>query len=217
MIFDYFDTDDPLTRRDLKRIDDLLESDVFLKALGIEAHTLLVPEGFPIVTDIVRAEKMLHDQDVWDTPEPWPYQYFAEITDRINPYKYVTFEERKRIDKNRQKNIDAFTKSFFYFLEAKYKEYQIVRFLSDSVDISKEDESDTLEIIDSFKNDIDAFIDHLIYASYFGGIDASPEHKRIYEAFLTGGMPCGWVGPLPENGGDPKKCMQLMHFGLKIN
>ncbi|MBT2971690.1 MAG: hypothetical protein KME56_17455 [Candidatus Thiodiazotropha sp. (ex Ctena orbiculata)] len=213
MIFDYFEADDPLKHRDLQRIDDLLSSDHFLKALGKDAHALMVPDDFPVVTDVIYAEKMLHSQEIWDMPEPWPYQYFADITGRINPYDHVTIEERIEIEKIRKKNIDAYTKNIILFLDSKYEEYQITQFLCESVDHEKFQKDVVVEIIRSFQSDIDAFIDNMIYASYYGGIDASPEIKRIYEAFLTGGIPCGWVGPLPEDGGDPNKCMQLLHFG----
>jgi hypothetical protein len=215
MIFDYFEAEDPHVRHDLQRIDNLLKSDTFLKALGKDADELTAPDDFPIITDVIYAEKMLHSQEIWDMPKPWPYQYFAEITDCIEHLKFLSYEDKVKLDGIINKNIDAFGKHFLEFLGTKYEQHQIVRFLYEKVDQAKYDKVEKIEVIESFQNDIDAFIYYLIDASYYGGIDAWPEMKRIYEAFLTGGLPCGWVGPLPEDGGDPRKCMQLLHFGTR--
>ena len=53
-----------------------------------------------------------------------------------------------------------------------------------------------------------------IDTALLGGMNRSPIFTRMLEAFETGGIPCGWLGPLlPEDGGDPVRAIALLHFG----
>jgi len=53
----------------------------------------------------------------------------------------------------------------------------------------------------------------LAAASLFGGVESWPIADQFYKCFEIGGMPTGWVGSLPAEGGLPNECMQLLHFG----
>jgi hypothetical protein len=217
VILDFFHTDSEVTRRDLLHINSLISSDIFLKGLGKDAKTIVISTEFPIICDIVYAQKIMTSQDIWDMPEPWPYQYFpGVIEDGIEHSKHATYEQRVELRKIISKNSDLFGQFLWEVIQEKYRKHNINEYLAATVK-SKKYEYEFLEFIvnNSFKNDIHGYISYLIDAAYYGGISASPIFQRVYTAFMTGGIPCGWVGPLPENGGDPKLCMQLLHFGRK--
>ncbi|MCF2860484.1 hypothetical protein L1286_23760 [Pseudoalteromonas sp. SMS1] len=52
-------------------------------------------------------------------------------------------------------------------------------------------------------------------AAIFGGLENSPISQRILDCYRLGGMPGGWVGPLPDDGGLAKDCIELYHLGSK--
>ena len=47
------------------------------------------------------------------------------------------------------------------------------------------------------------------------GVSKSPIFTRMFEGFETGGFPCGWIGPLPEDGGDPVEAVAVFHLGKR--
>lgn len=79
--WDSFTTDDPVTRRDLERVGTLLRSDMFLKGLGVRAEECLIPNNFPVVTDVIRADELQVPQELWDLPKPWPYNEIVGVVE----------------------------------------------------------------------------------------------------------------------------------------
>ncbi len=55
--------------------------------------------------------------------------------------------------------------------------------------------------------------DLMVHACYFGAIEEDPCSQRLFQAYQTGGMPCGWLGLVDyQDGADPKECIALFHM-----
>lgn len=53
-----------------------------------------------------------------------------------------------------------------------------------------------------------------VTSCYMGGIDQSEFCSRMYEGFLHGGLPCGWIGDTSyEDGGKARDSLVMLHFG----
>ncbi len=205
MILRLDNSQNPQVKADLEKINALMESGIFLKGLGKDAVNLAPPPDFPIITDIDQAGEMISSQEIWDLPEPWPFQYFPAIAeDELGRLMYdngLPYGEQQAIDRL----LDTKYAQEGYFtadeIQARMKINQIAAFTNP-------------EFAERILNEVDNAVHAITQGIYFaGGLDNTPVFKRFYEALLTGGMPCGWVGPMPEDGGDPVECLQLLHFG----
>lgn len=99
-------------------------------------------------------------------------------------------------------------------IDAVYEKHDVKNHLRKNSVSSQLDEKRFEDIVDlTFKNNIDGFITYIIDAAYLGGLDKSPIFERMLEGFETGGFPCGWLGPLPEDGGDPVESIAVFHLG----
>jgi len=190
-------------RTDLTKLVDLLDSPIFLKGIGENANGCPSVSDFKVIRDYATAEHRMTDQSVWDLPEPWPYQYFTDIVESESgrlKYRTISTQEKKEIDKYCS-NFISDIENIYGFMQQKWQEIGIKNLINDE--------------------QIEENIFHVIYNDFlylmrfciYGGFAASPILCRFYEAFLTGGAPCSWVGPLPEKGGDPKDCLQILYRG----
>lgn len=221
MILDLLKTDDPVAQRDLERIDRLLLGDIFLKGLGVRASEVPPPDDFPVVEDIVVADSMIRLQDIWDTPEPWPYQYFPGIVE----WESHRIEYAPEIDKKKRDNaMNAVYRNDEYFqycikkIEESYERNNTVIYIIENNNNHSKKDSYVEHIITMvLEHNIQAYVSFFVETAFLGGLDRSPIFKRMLEAFETGGVPCGWLGPLPEDGGEPKTAIALLHFGKQGN
>ena len=199
--------------QDLQKLDNLVSGDTFLKTLGGPYGADLAATGFPIVNDIFLAHDMMTSQEMWDLPEPWPYQYFVGIVeDEAGRVKFRTGLNKEKYSTLRQSlsgRTDQLSLKLFEHLNAIYDKYGVKKFAERFSDTTKAE----YILLDSFQNEVFAYLHYMIQGALFAGLDNSPVFQRMYEAFLTGGIPCGWVGPLPEDGGEAVECMQLFHLG----
>ena len=211
MILDIFPTDDSDVYETLVRIDRLIKGEHFLKALS---HTppLLVEKSFHVVNDIELACKQMTSQEIWDLPEPWPFQYFpGVVSDEAARLEYETglpSDIRVQISEQYQAGVDDFNYSMFNLINEKLSNNNFISYLCQTLD---KDDAEYI-VNDIFPNEIENYLQLMIMGAYFGrGFKNSSIFQRMYDAFLTGGIPCGWVGPLPEDGGRAKECLQLFY------
>jgi hypothetical protein len=227
-LIDIFEPQKPEVQRDIVRIDQIIQSDLFLQGLGVFAKELKIPRGFPIVDNYLKAAEMLLSESIYSTPEPWPYQCFMEVWEeedgRIQFSSSMSSDEGIRIDnyieERRQKYDGDFTADMFEHMQFSYKKHRIKEFLLQTHPSLEGIEGWIMEdpeyiICNNFKNEIEGFIWRLIKTSFYIGLNNSSFYARIIEIFETGGIPAGWVGPTPENGGGkPVDCLQLLHYGV---
>lgn len=223
-LIERFDPQDKKVRNDISRIDNVLHSDIFLKALGNQAQKLTLPQDFPICQNYLKAAEMLVSETIYDTPKPWVYQCFMEIYEEENGRIYF----KSGLDNLKSQEISAhirakkgdneqFDQYILDLVNTRYIRYQISETLT-ALEISVDNVEDWLHepayvVNNIFLNEIYGWIDGLIDASYYCGLENSPFYHRICEAFETGGIPAGWIGPKPDEGGKPEDCLQLLHYG----
>ena len=215
---EFFETDDPATRSDLQRIDRLVCSDAFLKGLGEHANDLPPPEGFPLVRDIAKADELLRPSELFELPEPWPYHEFyggiEEESGRIQFRQGMTQEQSFRLSGKMNKNSDPFHEAFLGKIYKIFERENVVSYFLSAGNAAAMEESHFMGFTERhLPNNIHAHVYYIIKAVYFGGLDNSPLFKRMFEAFQTGGFPCGWLGPYSEGNYDPVKSVALLHLG----
>ncbi len=217
MILDTIQTDSEQIQRDVQRIKRLLESEAFFG--GLQKHpSPLSPQWEPFtVTDPILAMSMIYSQQYWGQPEPWPYQYFcgelASATGRI-AYVLVDKDRYERANEILYEVIDPFLDEVTALIEAKFNPTNIpdsVVGVSDIRDINLDKTED--KGVDLMTENAAAFLWETLQAVYLIGLDDAPFHARVLEAFEAGGLPCGWVGPVWEEGGDPEKSVRMFHLG----
>ncbi|KKD57840.1 hypothetical protein RN22_24240 [Grimontia sp. AD028] len=217
MISDLFPFNDGLKNNDLDKIDDLVCSNGFLGGLGVCAKEKHLTLDFPHLHDVSKSYEMMTSQEIWDLPEPLPYQYFPGILeDEAGRLQYETGlnnTERENIAKVYRAGVDRLGLYLFDKIDGAYTRHNIEVFLSDvTCEHSHEKGLDWI-IKNGIRNEIEGYFEYIVKGICYGGLYKSPIFSRVYEAFLTGGIPCGWVGPTPEDGGEPVNSIQLLHFG----
>lgn len=218
MIEKFFDVCDPSMSSDLRRIDELLKWEGFLQGLGLQSKGLALPGGFPVVADVPRARHILvpGNADV-----PWEHCRHEEFCDIVSDevVRLETCNEFEQSSKN-QRDSELWKGRRGLFDDVEKLVIDALELHDVRRNFLENGRGDRLSDR-QFASFIDMHIPHyavhfiyyMVRAVYFGGLAKSRIHTRILEAFETGGFPCGWLGPLPENGGDPVRAVAVLHFG----
>lgn len=192
-------------REDLRKLVDLVEYPLFLKGIGAKADQCPVVSEFRVIRSYAEAAKTMTDQSVWDLSEPWPYQYFPDIVEsengRLMYSNGLSAEKLAQIDRYCEKFISSIRIYFYEKIDSLREKYNFREIISND------------SVGEKINHTIEESLMYLINFCTYGGFATSPILCRFYEAFLTGGAPCAWVGPLPEDGGDPKDCLQILYRG----
>ena len=204
MIKDYFETDDEQHIKWLTALDDLIKSDLFLKAVGVNAAAVSQQHDFKIITDMDKAYEMMCSQEVWDLPEPWPFQYFPGVLEfevgRLAYKNGLSDEERRRIHNLEGKQYDNFKDYIKQIILEKGKHEGVCDLYG---------HSRGEEILYQLSDYISYIVTGILYAH----LEGSPIYYRFFQAFQTGGFPCAWVGEAPEDGGKAEDCLQIFYLG----
>ena len=173
-IWGSFTTDDPVTSRDMERIGALVLSDTFLKGLGADAEECVVPSGFPVVTDILRARELLVPQELWDLPDPWPYNEIVGVVEeeagRLTYRTGISTQRRQEIDGFRHEWYRRIEMPLLDHVDAIYERHDIKTSLREKSAPSQLDEKTFERIAEgTFKNNIHGFIVYVTEAAYLGG------------------------------------------------
>jgi len=218
MITEIFSPVDAECEQSLIDIQRVLGSDVYLAGLGKLSIGHVIPKGFNVIKDYERCVYLLNSQEMWDEPDSNRRdQNFAEaLDDAVDYLGYPTYD-RKEAKRRMQyfKGAEKFSASREYIRETTNKAYDkngVAEFMLNNF------QGATSEKIKEFREyDLNGHIDNcfgrLIRAAYFGGLKKWPVSEHLLKCYSIGGFPTGWVGPLARNGGESKKCMQILHFG----
>lgn len=214
MITEIYPPIDEMSRRSLEKVQTLLDSEVLLSGLGIDCASYPVPANFPLINDLDRSYYLISSQQMWDEEEEDQDQYFEEINgeaiDRYNRYPYKEVLERQ---KPISKNIDAMSDFLYTEIKKLMDKHKVVEHLSTIPTDNKEPLGVKNLVENVYANSVAGHFMRMAESAFFGGIESWPIVSQYYACFLTGGIPTGWVGKLPSDGGVPQECMQLLHFG----
>jgi len=220
MIEEYCEMDDPLVASELTRIDAMLCGEDFLKALGVNARSAPSNAGFSVVTDLVQARTMMFDYWPYDLTDTEPNPPFSDvITDEEARMEGCCgLYESRRVDLAYA--VSAFSPELvslvYRHVMRVFEKHQIRKNLLRAGGGGQMRHTSLTSFTDELlPHYVSSLVYHLNRAVCLVGLDNSPINMRVLEAFETGGMPCGWIGPLPEDGGDPVDAIAVLHFGQK--
>lgn len=204
----YFDTEDAGLREVVERLRALVISERLLVGLGQGAEQTELPPGFHVQTDLEEARRMAYGDDLADVPEPRPYVLFTDVIGNS-----VVSENAGINPVNKPKQLMG--KGFM-----KFGDDSETVILASGQKLQVEDEF-RRRGFDDVANDYYVFVsdqggamvDRILSAGWFGGISCHPVAERMLECLEAGGLPCGWIGTPPWEGGDARDCMQMVHFG----
>lgn len=207
----YFDTEDAGLREVVERLRALVTSERLLVGLGKDADQVEIPPGFVVQTDLDLAQQMAYGDDMYGAPEPLPFEPFLDVMNNS-----VGLENAgSSADKPQQPirlGLIKFGDDSETALLASGQKHQV------------EDEF-RRRGFDDVANDLTVFagaqgssmVDRILSAGWFGGIACHPVAERMLECLETGGLPCGWIGTRPWEGGNARDCMQMVHFGRQVD
>lgn len=204
--------DEPLIPSQLLQLQNLIEGEKFLSALGRGKLHAARDHEFPVVDDLGLAAKMMTSQDIWGTPEPWPYQYFVgEIGDELSDIKYnkISGKRGQKVLEISIASADSRTSWQINQIQRVFEKNNVIAALTE-----RYPDQDVVGIAGNiFINEIDAYL-RAIFSTILltGNLDNSRFFKRLFEAFETGDIPCGRAGGVTHRGGaDPKTCMCIFY------
>jgi hypothetical protein len=205
---------DEASEQSLERLNALAESDRFLAGLGFRCHEYKIDSAYPVVRDYSRAYYLMVSQEMWDQTEPADEKYFVGVVeDSVDQFRDFDNTEQTRRSQYCAEHMDDFGAYMRNRTAMAFKENKIFEYVPDGHSGDPPAgflDEDSYSI---FVNEIDAYFLRMILGSYFGGLEKWPVASHLLQCFESGGMPCGWVGPEFEDGGDPQACMQVLHFG----
>ncbi|RZM69423.1 hypothetical protein C3B51_23505 [Pseudoalteromonas rubra] len=217
MLFDYQSIDLEPIREDLKRIEHICENDLFLSGLFLGSSLPKNLEGFRIFKDPINLDFRIQTPDYCnDEPEKWDFKNLPHILDEeqgrvMYEGVYSDFNTRVARKKKYKKVLSDCFGDFFHERISALRTKEHDRVMQHAFSLT----STNVEYI--FHHLIPDIVDEhfviIVDAVIFGGLDNSPICKRLLDCYRLGGMPGGWVGSLPEDGGTPEQCMELYHLG----
>lgn len=218
MIEDFYDVEDPSIGPDLMRIDAMLTSENLLKGLGIDASNIGSPKQFQLVTDVARAIELLQPIDLIPVIEGIDFEDFVGVMEEEKiRLQSVAMTEDASLDPFQWK-ADCFSADLGpavgLLVRAALERHRVAEKLLLDGGGNELDGSRFSKFVDvTLAHIIAGFANMMVEAVHFGGLKSSRIVTRVLEGYETGGFPCGWVGPLPEDGGDPDKAVAVLHLG----
>nr|KJZ11170.1 hypothetical protein TW77_06570 [Pseudoalteromonas rubra] len=221
MLLDYQEIGSDSVKRELGLVQQVYTQDVFLKGLFLGARLPEDLEGFRVFKDPINLDMRIQTPDYcYDEPEKWDFQHFTSILEwnEGDPSLYFRFydnyDDVLAIQKEYKKILYGFADDFYEPIVNRIQKFRT----NDQDDAMKKKYSLTSTNLEYIYADLipNIVLDHfvrIVDIVIFGGLERSPICKRLLDCYRLGGMPGGWVGPLPEDGGTPEQCMELYHLG----
>lgn len=217
MLRDIYDPIDAVSEKWIDYTQSVLDSDIFLAGLGKHSPKTSIPLSMNVITDFARPDYLMNSQEMWDDPSQRESgdQFFSGILEEasLGPFgKYSREDIWKRISTSwdtldeylRPKIFEAYDKNDLrVLLEKKFS--------------NANDEGIKRHLDINYPSIVFMSVSGSIKAGYFGGLDKYPLCADLMNSLAAGGVPTGWIGPPPENGGNGKDCLQVIHFGPKVN
>ncbi|PCK30193.1 hypothetical protein [Pseudoalteromonas piscicida] len=220
MLLSYQAIESVQLKKDLELIEHIYTQDTFMSGLFLGSALPKDLEGFRVFRDPINLDMRIQTPGYCsDEPEKWPFQNMPYILDdERSRVKYDgVYKDLKNImlTKKKYKEIlKGFSKDFGCF-----SEQRMIDLRTKEHDSAMQKEFSLTEVNVEYifyhliPDIIHAHFVQIVDAAIFGGIEHSPIAERLLDCYRLGGMPGGWVGPKPEDGGDVMQCMELYHLG----
>ncbi|WP_010382884.1 hypothetical protein [Pseudoalteromonas rubra] len=216
MLLNYQDIHSELLAKELMLVEKVYTSKGFMMGLFLSSLLPKNLEGFRIFKDPINLDMRIDTPGYCsDEPEKWEFQNLPYLLD----------DEQGRILYGDVVDVDALEKRYKLLREGFLKDFGVLPHERMSALRTREHDLAMQTAFSLTSTNVEYIFHHLIPdivhahfvmivdAAIFGGLDNSPILKRVLDCYRLGGMPGGWVGPLPEDGGTPEQCMELYHLG----
>ncbi|MDK1286651.1 hypothetical protein [Pseudoalteromonas umbrosa] len=220
MLLDYQSIDSEIIISDLKKIYNVYTQEQFMSGLFLGSTLPDNLEGFRLYKDPINLDFRIQTPDYCDDePEKWNFKNLPHILEdeggRVETEGvYSDFNYRLAVQEKYKKILWGFTDDFGAF---PHDRMSVLRTKEHDIAMQKAFSLTSTNVEYIFYHLIpDVIHAHFVMimdAAIFGGLDNSPIFSRLLDCYRLGGMPGGWVGPLPEDGGTPEQCMELYHLG----
>ena len=204
----------------LNNAQELLDSPSFLSGLGKFNHQCPIPDIYNVIADFERADYLMNSQLMWggsyqtESGDQFFHQILTGAVSIDGTEKYSSEESLRRleptyVDSNELDN---------YLTEVVERAYERNGIRNSLFSLFEKPDSEGIQkhLDTNYPSIVFMCVTNYIRAGYFGGTDIWPVGEHLFNSLATGGVPTGWVGALPENGGNAKDCLQIIHFGPKI-
>lgn len=207
-------------KQELELIEHIYTHDTFMSGLFLGSCLPKDLEGFRIFRDPINLDMRIETPGYCsDEPEKWPFQNLPYILDdeqaRVKyDGVYKEFKDVLAVKKKYKKVVDGFVDDF-----GRYSHERMTALRTKEHDLAMQKQFSLTEANVEYifyhliPDIIHAHFVQIVDAAIFGGLEHSPIAQRLLDCYRLGGMPGGWVGPTPEDGGDALQCMELYHLG----
>ena len=219
MLRDIYDPIDTECEQCIQYAQTVLDSDIFLAGLGKFSSKTVISQSTNVITDFERADYLMDSREMMSDPiqREGGDQFFSDVLQGAFNYpsldKYSLEEQNKRTEKRG----DSYRLLGEYIKQKVFEAYE----KNDVRDLLAQKFSNPTA--EGIERHLDNHYPGVIYtctanwinAAYFGGKDDFPLCAELMDSLAIGGVPTGWIGPQPKNGGKGKDCLQIIHFGQK--
>ena len=219
MIKEFYKAIDEDSEMSLIRAQELLDSDQLLTGLGKYYSKCTIPESVNVVTEFERADYLMNSREMPFNPTEGE-QYFSDIlTGAVSGNGYSRYpraegQQRKFAARpNNSNNLDEYIRGI---IEESYERNGVRDALFDHFN-NVNPEGINRHLDTHYPSIIYMIITACVRAGYYGGMDTWPISKQLSNSLEIGGVPTGWVGALPDLGGQPELCVQIIHFGPMLS
>ncbi|MCF6443082.1 hypothetical protein L1077_27015 [Pseudoalteromonas luteoviolacea] len=221
MLLDYQKIGSAQIEKELKMVQGVYTQEAFLSGLFLGSYLPNDLDGFRIFSDPYNLDTRIQTPDDYmDEPEKWEFKHFNDILGWNEGTKgfykgfYKDYDDVLALKKEYKCILYGFLDDFYDLILQRIAKYR-----------SKEHEqlirakySLTARNVEYLYVDLipDIILEHfyeIVSEVIFGGLSKSTINTRVLDCYRLGGMPGGWVGPHPRDGGLAKDCMELYHLG----
>ncbi|NTS78426.1 hypothetical protein HR060_16375 [Catenovulum sp. SM1970] len=222
MLLDFQTIDDVKLKTELTEIQAVIDSSAFLQGLFVESQIPENTEGFRIFSDPINLDMRIQTPGYYyDDPEKWSFRDLSNILgeeesrimyEGVFPSYNEVLEVKElywELIKGVADKTETPVNNQILKLMKRYSDYSVS--LQNKFNLTENNVNYIFKLV--VPNVVQEHILLLVKAAVFGGLEHSPICQRVLDCYRLGGMPGGWVGPLPENGGKAKDCIELYHLG----
>ncbi|MDK1286640.1 hypothetical protein [Pseudoalteromonas umbrosa] len=203
---------------DLKEIEAVYTSRTFLSGLFLGSNLPKNIEGIRVYNNVKEVDmRIVTSDEYYNKPNSHPFKHFPHLLEEESGrylYKAISPDKRKELRTQYKALTTKFANEFGYYVdEVIARHTNSETYIKTSVHADMPIRHVQWLFERCVPNVIYANFIMIVEATIFVGLENSPISQRMLDCYRLGGMPGGWVGPLPKDGGLAKDCMELYHLG----
>ncbi|PID61861.1 MAG: hypothetical protein CSB44_05120 [Gammaproteobacteria bacterium] len=153
---------------------------------------------------------LMMSQEMWDEDDAEEKYFVGVVEDSVEMYTGYSYEECKARMRSHSEGSCSYIDAIWEWVVKRLSSLNALEcFLS-----SPENRAGSSDVEYFFShdlpNEVGSYLHWFALGAQLGGLRSWPIADYLCKCFEWGYVPCGWIGPLPEDGGDPDKCIHLL-------